>query len=483
MELDPTGEERRAAIYCRISRDRDGTSLGIERQEADCRALARRLGWRVVAVYADNDISAYSGKRRPGYDEMMKGVRSGHIRGVLAWHPDRLYRRLESLQDILATLNEHDLRIETVTAGNVDLSTVTGQMTARIVASVAQAEVEHTQERIRRKKQQAAEQGLYRGGRRPFGYEKDGVTVDEKEAKVIRDATKAVLAGRSLLAIARELQESGIVTSTGSKFTHVALREVLTRPRNAGLISKGSPGRAGFEILGGRAVWPAIVDEDEWRACFAVLYDPSRRTHRGTEPKWLGSSTYVCGYPGCTGTMRAAGKEDTKPSGRRRRQVYRCRAGNHLQITAVPTDDFVKRTVADLLRDPRLVQALATRDGDNLGADRERRRVLVMSREQTERDYDDDLIDARRYKAKSEKIENEIADIDARLAAGMQQAVTNPVLRAQDPGDAFLSAPVDIQRAVLREVVRVEVLPARQVGAAWSSDRLRLTPVVEGSSE
>ena len=47
-----------AAIYARISRDREGAGLGVERQEADCRALAERLGWDVVAVYVDNDISA-----------------------------------------------------------------------------------------------------------------------------------------------------------------------------------------------------------------------------------------------------------------------------------------------------------------------------------------------------------------------------------------------------------------------------------------
>lgn len=482
MESHNPGNELPAAIYCRISRDREGTSLGIERQEADCRALAARLGWKVAAVYTDNDISAYSGKRRPGYDEMMKCVRAGQIRGVLAWHPDRLYRRLNALEEIVATVQEYDVRIETVTAGNVDLSTVTGQMTARIVASVAQAEVEHARERITRKKRQAAEQGLYRGGRRPFGFKKDGMTLNEKEANVIREATKAVLAGRSLLAIARELQDAGVVTSTGAKVTHIALREILTRPRNAGLISRGSAGRVGFEILG-PAAWPAIVDEEEWRACYAVLYDPSRRTHRGTEPKWLGSSTYRCGYPGCDGTMRAAGKEDDKPSGRRRRQVYRCREGNHLQITAVPTDDFVKRAVAELLRDPRLATALATSERDALGTDRERRRVLVISREQTERDYDEDLIDARRYKAKSEKIESEIAEIDGRLALGMQQAATNPVLLAPDPGAAFLNAPVDVQRAVLREVVRVEILPARKVGVAWTPDRLRLTPAIRESDE
>ena len=62
---------RRAAIYARISNDpgtanddqprRGGNGLGVQRQQDDCRALADQLGWEVVAVHVDNDISAYSG--------------------------------------------------------------------------------------------------------------------------------------------------------------------------------------------------------------------------------------------------------------------------------------------------------------------------------------------------------------------------------------------------------------------------------------
>jgi site-specific DNA recombinase len=58
---------RRAAIYCRISQDRAGAGLGVERQREDCAALADRLGWNVVETFTDNDLSAYSGKPRAGY--------------------------------------------------------------------------------------------------------------------------------------------------------------------------------------------------------------------------------------------------------------------------------------------------------------------------------------------------------------------------------------------------------------------------------
>ena len=56
--------ECHAAVYCRISDDREGAGLGVARQEADCRQRAAALGWTVVGLYVDNDLSAYAGKVR-----------------------------------------------------------------------------------------------------------------------------------------------------------------------------------------------------------------------------------------------------------------------------------------------------------------------------------------------------------------------------------------------------------------------------------
>ncbi len=65
-----------AAIYARISSDPDDTRLGVERQLTDCRALAAKKGWPVFREYVDNDASAYSGKHRPAYLEMLDEGRS-----------------------------------------------------------------------------------------------------------------------------------------------------------------------------------------------------------------------------------------------------------------------------------------------------------------------------------------------------------------------------------------------------------------------
>ena len=87
----------RAAIYVRLSHDKTGEGLAVERQEQDCRQLAAEHGWHVEHVYSENSISAFNGKRRPAY-EQLADIAEGHVGVVIAWSHDRLNRRPSELE-------------------------------------------------------------------------------------------------------------------------------------------------------------------------------------------------------------------------------------------------------------------------------------------------------------------------------------------------------------------------------------------------
>src|ERR1035441_2327108 len=87
----------RAAIYARISSDRDGDQLGVRRQLKDCEALATRKGWEVAERYVDDDVSAYSGRVRPEYRRMLDDLAAGVVGAGVVWDRDRLHRRPEGL--------------------------------------------------------------------------------------------------------------------------------------------------------------------------------------------------------------------------------------------------------------------------------------------------------------------------------------------------------------------------------------------------
>jgi len=136
---------------------------------------------------------------------------------------------------------------------------------------------------------QRAQSGDRSGGPRPFGYEDDGITVREPEAKAVRAALESVLAGASLRSVARELNKTGLTTAMkGRTWDAHAVRAVLLRSRNAGLRDHQG------QVIG-PASWPEIVPEEQWRAIVAILTDPSRRTSPSdARVKWLGSGLYRC---------------------------------------------------------------------------------------------------------------------------------------------------------------------------------------------
>lgn len=340
-----------AAIYARISQDREGSGLGVERQERDCRKLAERLDWNVKALYVDNDVSAFSGKRRPGYNDLLADIETGRVTGVLAWHPDRLHRSPLELERYIELSEKHSVETHTVQAGSWDLSTPSGRAVARTLGAWARYESEHKGQRIRRARQQQAEAGGWHGGIRPYGFEKDGVTIRPDEVAEIVRAMEGVVSGQSLRSLVRDLNERGIPTSTAKgPWTSLALKEMLMRPRNAGLSSYRG------EIVG-RAVWPALVPEQTWRAACAILSDPARRTnHRGGTVRWLGSGLYVCGV--CERpTLRVAASNAN-------RRTYRCAnrelrgGGGHVTREAHSLDAYVERLLVARLSDARVLKKL-----------------------------------------------------------------------------------------------------------------------------
>jgi site-specific DNA recombinase len=259
----------KGGIYVRISKDRTGLRAGVDRQLADCTARAEQLGWPVVRVYTDNDISAYSGKPRPDYQALCDDIAGGRINAVIAWHPDRLHRSPTELEDYIRLCGEL-VQNTTVQAGFWDLSTPSGRMNARNMGNYATYESEHKSARVKAAKMTAAKDGESNGGIRCYGYESDGLTIRQSETVEIRAIADAIVRGVSLRSLAAELNQRGIPTATGTApWSQPKLRSVMLRPRLAGY-------RTHHGEIVAKSQWPPILDETTWEEMRAVLEDPKR---------------------------------------------------------------------------------------------------------------------------------------------------------------------------------------------------------------
>jgi site-specific DNA recombinase len=70
-------------------------------------------------------------------------------------------------------------------------------------------------ERVKRKHRARAQAGLTNGGSRRYGYERDGMTVRESEAAIVRECVERSIDGEVTWRIARDLNERGVPTAYG----------------------------------------------------------------------------------------------------------------------------------------------------------------------------------------------------------------------------------------------------------------------------
>jgi site-specific DNA recombinase len=274
-----------AAVYCRISDDREGAGLGVARQEADCRPLCERRGYSgdAIRLYVDNDVSAYSGRRRPAYEQLLADIEAGEVRLVVAWHGDRLHRSPVELEAFITAVEAAGVDIETARAGELDLSTPAGRMQARIAGAVARHESEHKAERQRRKHQELAESGRAAGGgTRPYGYAADRCTLVPEEAAHVREAARRVLAGESIRSICRDFTARGVGTVKGGSWAPTVLRNLLLSARISGRREHGRRDLHTRSIIAGpitseTSECAAIIAPDVSDELRDLLSDPRRR--------------------------------------------------------------------------------------------------------------------------------------------------------------------------------------------------------------
>ncbi|MGW4691958.1 recombinase family protein [Kitasatospora cineracea] len=457
----------RVLVYVRISQDREGAGLGIDRQREDCLALAASRGWDVVEVFVDDDISAYSGKPRPGYKALLQAIRNGRGSAVVAWHPDRLHRSPLELEEYIDLSERHDLPTFTVTAGQYDLSTPTGRMNARIVGAVAKHESEHKATRVRRARLQSATDGKWHGGITPFGFLDDGITHNAAEAAAIRKGTLDILGGASLRSVTAEWITAGFRNSKGNPWAPNEVKDVLLRARNAGLsVYRG-------EVVG-KGKWEPIVTEDQWRGVVRVLTDPARRTSPDNTVRWLGSHIYTCGAPGC-GSVVVCSSRSSKTSGYR--HSYRCLAARnsstigHINRRADLVDAVVEESILARLERPDAVELLRpTEAGTDVTAlhaqaDGLRERLRTLSAM-----FADGDLDAAQLKEGTARARTRLAHLEERIAAA---AVSNPLaelVMAENVRETWAAWDLGRMRAVLREIMTVAIMPApkgRQPNGAY----------------
>ena len=441
----------RTAIYTRISKDDKRATTGgqqaVARQLTACTALTKRLDWTIAATFSDNDISAYSGKTRPGFEALLTAMKNGEFDGLVVWHVDRLYRSMRDLQRAIDVAEIARIKLQTVNSGQLDLSTSAGKMMARILGSCDEQESEHHSERRKQANAQRRAEGQFnREGYRTFGYTRDGQPL-EPEFSALRQAATDVLNGTSLRSIALDWNARGLLTSRGKQWSNLTLRRVLMNPIYAGQVTY-----QGKIVAAGE--WEPLWDPDMHHGLCDFLKDKSRRPAVSFERKHVGSGIYRCGKCVVPRCMRPARTErEASPTSAVPTLIS--------AASAAPLDTYVEMLVLKLLRRNDIARKLTSCGGVDTDALRAKRKALQAKKAQLATLLTDGVLDEPDVRRESKRLAEQLAAITTTLTAATRtspaaQMLAEGVDKLQQHWEA---ASPDIRGKVINDLMIVRVLP------------------------
>lgn len=432
----------RCALYARLSKDRARLSVNCDIQLAECRDYVAERGWDVVFEAAENDISAsrYSTKPRPLYDRLLGMVRRGEVDVIVATEGERLHRRPDEMSALIDIAERHPLRIALTNDDGYDLTDANGIYRARTGVALAERESRKLSERQRRKKAAQARLGLPQGGRRPFGYEANMMTVNEPEAAVVRLMAELVLRGWGYGEVSRHLNAQGYVTSEGKLFYGVTICNLLKKPRYAGIRTHN-----GTEYP---AAWEAILDKQTWER---LQLNMKLRSEKNVPKarKYLLTGLLECGR--CGGKLNGSKKIDH--AGKPERRIYQCVECRKIRRNADALDWFVRESVLYRLDSPEMAKLLSPRDDGELRSLLAERQVRQTRLDALVEDYATGLLTRTQLLRAKTLAEGLLAETQDALARASSDALGLHL----NPGDSIRTAWAENQTDWRRSLIELLV--------------------------
>ena len=384
-----------AAIYARVSSDKQREESTITSQTAALIDFARSHGYQVPADWVFED-EGYSGASlvRPGLERVRDLAAEGQIEAVLVYAPDRLSRKYAYQILLIEELSRHG--VDTVFLKAPQAATAEDQLLVQFQGMIAEYERAQILERSRRGKRHRAREGqvnVLSGA--PYGYryirKSDNAAaryeIIAAEADIVRSVyDHYVVSGMSIGAITRLLNERDVPTRKQiSRWERSTVWAMLRNPAYKGTACFGKTVTTArqritrpLRLRGGissrdsanherpRADWieiavPAVIDEDTFARAQELLAQNKKLAPRRTI-----TPSIVQGLVSCSKCGYALSRTSTRSTARNI-HYYRCLGSDAWRHLGGPVcdnppvrqdllDRIVWTEVIRLLEDPSLIQ-------------------------------------------------------------------------------------------------------------------------------
>ena len=299
-----------AALYARVSSDRQDVDLSVSAQLRALRDYAKANGYSVAREYIDEAVSGRIADR-PEFRKMIEegSQANAPFQVILVWKFSRFTRKREHAVAFKSMLRRKGIKVVSITEHADD--SPTGRLMEAIIESVDEFYSENLAQEVVRGMREAASRGFFLSAVAPFGYKRvkvsDGVKdrptleVDPATAPVVKEIFESAQRGNGLKEICKDLNGRGI-SNRGKRWYKGGLHYLLNNEAYTGTAVWGrtSKGDKKPDPVRVEGAWPALVSRELFDAVQQAMRDraPAVRRPARVGSRFLLSGLLRCGLCG-----------------------------------------------------------------------------------------------------------------------------------------------------------------------------------------
>ena len=482
-----------AALYARVSSDRQDVDLSVAAQLRALRDYAEKNGYVVAREYIDE---AESGRiaDRPQFRRMLDeaSLSDSPFQEILVWKFSRFTRKREHAVAFKSMLRKRGIRVTSITEHADD--SPTGKLMEAIIESLDEFYSENLAQEVLRGMREAASRGFWISTYSPYGYRKvpvqDGakkrpkLELDPPADGVVRRIFQMAHLGTSTLDITKTLNKEGIASPQGSRWTKTTIHRILTNETYTGTLVWGTRAKDNVPPVRVDNAFPAIVSRDEFERVSAIL---GSKAPAKIHPRRAASPYLLSGIVRCETCDKALTAHEAKSG---QFTYYVCHSllkrGQGACDTPRLNSKRFERMIIDSIRENILTESnirelvkLVNEELDSVireqrekaeAIDEElneiRRRLdrLWQAVETTDLEINDILPRIREHKERQEKLEIAADEARAILAVRMQGLGDEETIAAyvKEMSDFLMESELTETRAFIRSFVKeIGVVPGK----------------------
>ena len=309
--MDQLTDYTPAALYVRVSSERQDVDLSVAAQLRALRDYARKNGYLVAREYVDE---AESGRiaDRPEFRKMIDAASKTNapFREILVWKFSRFTRKREHAVAFKSLLRRKGVRVVSITERADD--TPTGKLLEGIIESVDEFYSENLAQEVLRGMRESASRGFWVGSRKPYGYNRvmvqDGakkrptLELDPDTSPVVERIFDMAQAGKGMLPIAETLNDEGVASPAGKLWSKNTVHFILKNEVYTGTLVWGNNAKDNADPVRVEKAFPAIVTKAQFSLVNKIMRS---RAPKITHPRRVGSSFLLSGLVKCYRRKRA----------------------------------------------------------------------------------------------------------------------------------------------------------------------------------